>query len=66
MFGPFFFEGNLNGIAYLNMINDFVVPEMQQVFPRQQNGVFHLAWWAQDGAPAHRLLAVRHRLAELF
>lgn len=66
LLGPFFFEGNLNGQAYLNMINDFVVPEMDQIFPRQRRGAFRRVWWAQDGAPAHRLIAVRNRLAELF
>lgn len=64
--GPYFFEGNINGRAYLDMLNNFIVPEMEQIFPRQRRGAFRRAWWAQDGAPAHRLIAVRNRLTELF
>ena len=43
-----------------------VVPQMQQVFRRQQNGVFRRVWWAQDGTPPHRTPAVKDRLTELF
>lgn len=64
--GPFFFERNVNGQAYLQMINDHVVPQMEVHFEREQNGTFRYLWWAQDGAPAHRLIAVRNRLGELF
>lgn len=64
--GPFFFERNVNGRNYLNMINDQLVPQLQQHFDRQLDGVFRFLWWAHDGAPAHRLIAVRDRLRELF
>ena len=30
------------------------------------NGLFRDLWWAQDGAPAHRLVQVRDRLNEVF
>ena len=66
LLGPFFFQGNLNGQDYLNLINESVVPAMEQIFPRQRRGAFRRVWWAQDGAPPHRLVAVRQRLAELF
>ncbi len=56
----------MNGQNYLEIINNFVVPEMEHIFPRQRRGVFRRVWWAQDGAPPHRLLAVRERLRELF
>ncbi len=64
--GPFFFQRNVNGQAYLQMINQDVIPQLQLHFVQQENGSFHRLWWAQDGAPAHRLIAVRNRLQELF
>ena len=66
LLGPFFFERNLNGIGYLQILNKQVIPEVIENFPRQRRGVFRRLWWAQDGAPAHRLIAVRNRLAEVF
>ena len=62
--GPFFFERNVNGQAYLLMINQNVVPALQQHF--ENDVIFQRLWWAQDGAPAHRLVAVRNRLQDLF
>ena len=64
--GPFFFEGNVNGAAYLRMINEDVVPQLRINFEQLENGMFRYLWWAQDGAPCHRLIAVRNRLRELF
>ncbi len=64
--GPFFYEMNLNGAGYLQLLNENVIPAMERNFLRQGNGVFRHLWWAQDGAPAHRLIAVRNRLQELF
>ena len=32
----------------------------------EAGGAFRNLWWVQDGAPAHRLVAVRERLRELF
>ncbi|XP_038052817.1 uncharacterized protein LOC119725481 [Patiria miniata] len=46
------------------MINEEVVTQMEIHFQRRQNGMFRYVWWAQDGAPAHRLIAVRNRLHE--
>ena len=48
------------------MINDDVIPQLQQHFQRQAGGAFRNLWWVQDGTPAHRLVAVRERLRELF
>jgi len=64
--GPFFFERNVNGNMYLQMINNDVLPQLEQHFERQIHGVFRHLWWIQDEAPAHRLIAVRDRLRELF
>ena len=64
--GPFFFNRNIDGLNYLQMINTDVIPQLQQHFQRQAGGAFRNLWWVQDGAPAHRLVAVRERLRELF
>ena len=65
--GPYFFEQNVNGIAYLRMLNEFVLPQLAEHFNNQYwEGRFRGLWWAQDGAPAHRLIAVRDRLNDVF
>lgn len=67
--GPFFFQQNVNGQAYLDMINQQVVPFIDHRLPRfrrQPNGQFRRLWWAQDGAPAHRMRQVTVRLRQLF
>ena len=67
IFGPYFFEQNVNGIAYLRMFNEFVFPQLAERFNNQHwEGMFRGLWWAQDGAPAHRLIAVRDRLNAVF
>ena len=48
------------------MINNDVIPQLEHHFERQIQGTFRNLWWVQDGAPAHRLIAVRERLRELL
>lgn len=65
--GPYLFDGNVDGLAYLRMLNEFAFPVLANNFNNQYwEGMFRGLWWAQDGAPAHRLLEVRHRLNETF
>ena len=65
--GPYFFERNVNGIAYLQMLLENVFPILVVHFRNQvENGLFRDLYWAQDGAPAHRLVEVRDRLNEVF
>ena len=65
--GPYFFDANVDGLSYLRMLNDFVFPQLANHFNNQYwEGMFRGLWWAQDGAPAHRLLGVRYRLNETF
>ena len=65
--GPFFFNRNVDGNAYLVMLNENIIPQLTEIFNNQfQNGHFLRLWWAQDGAPAHQLIAVRERLLEVF
>ena len=68
LLGPYFLDQNVNGECYLNMINDQVVPTLDQMprFARRRNGQFRRLWWAQDGAPAHRRRIVTDRLHQLF
>ena len=57
----------MDGRVYLRMLNDFVFPEFLNHFNNQYwEGRFRGLWWAQDCAPAHRLLEVRDRLNETF
>ena len=51
LIGPYFFERNVNGRTYLQMLENFALPN------QNLNTV-----WAQDGAPAHRTVAVTNRL----
>jgi hypothetical protein len=49
------------------MLNEFVLPQLAEHFNNQYwEGRFRGLWWAQDGAPAHRLIAVRDRLNDVF
>ena len=67
LFGPFFFEGSVNGLNYLTMLNEEVFPQLIRKFGNQfNNGPFARLWWAQDGAPAHNALQTREWLEEFF
>ena len=61
LLGPHYFEGNMNGQMYLEMINDFVLPECERLGVDTNDH-----WWFQDGCPAHRARIVRDRLQEIF
>ena len=60
--GPYFYDANVNGPNYLDMINNQVVPELHRLYGRTRVGDVPRIWWVQDGAPAHR----RDRLDVLF
>ena len=60
LLGPYFFEGNVNGVSYLQMVENFALPLLRRFYD------LNTVWWAQDGAPAHRTIAVRNRLNQLF
>jgi len=66
--GQFFYDVNINGELYLNILNDEVVPGMMEIFQNNLFGdvQFEDVWWFQDGAGAHRARAVALRLRELF
>jgi hypothetical protein len=54
--GPFFFDKNVDGVRYLNLINHDVVPQMMVEFDHNMydDNLFGNMWWFQDGAPSHR------------
>ena len=58
--GPYSLDRNVDGIAYLRMLNEFVFPQLAVHFGNQHwEGLFRGLWWAEDGAPAHRLVQAR-------
>ena len=62
LYGPFFFdERTVNGQSYLHMLQNFFIPELQQVRGLLQRVVFQ-----QDGAPPHFALNVRAYLDQTF
>ena len=60
--GHFFYDNTQNGLKYLDMIIDEIIPELRRIYGDQ----FGRIWWFEDGASAHRPLIVRERLHELF
>jgi hypothetical protein len=65
--GPYFFEGNVDGVAYLQILHEYDLPLLAVHFRDHfENGLFRDLWWAQDGTPAHQLLEVRDRLNGVF
>ena len=49
------------------MLNEFAFPQLAIHFKNQfWEGLSRGLWWAQDGAPAHRLIEVRDRLNKVF
>ena len=60
--GPIFLERNLKGEIYLEIMNDIIIPHLLDEF----GDIFDRLWWAQDEAPAHRLIIVHDRLNEVF
>ena len=55
-----FFVGNVNNGSYLDISNNFDLPQLEDFFiTKFENGIFQHLWWMQDGALTHRLLAIR-------
>ena len=54
--GPKWFEGNLTGNAYLNILNEQIIPELRQIHGTRMNRM----WWIQDGALCPRTIPVRN------
>ncbi|KAJ8939827.1 hypothetical protein NQ318_013046 [Aromia moschata] len=65
--GPFFVNGNLNGI-YFALLQNNVVPTMANLYPAEGNPQLpgNTIWLKQDGAPAHYEVNVRQYLHTIF
>lgn len=60
--GPYFFDDNIvNARTYLNMLQNYLVPELARRNLTGENIIF-----MQDGAPSHYSLVVRHWCDENF
>lgn len=60
--GPFFIDGNLNGVKYLALLRNHIIPSLQQI----QDITLQDLWYQQDGCPAHNTLVVREYLQTIF
>jgi len=58
--GPIFFDGIVDGINYLNMLRDVVVPQLRT------RANFAELYFQQDGATPHYALLVRNYLDNIF
>ena len=58
--GPVFFDGNVDGNNYLNMLSDVVVPQLRT------RANFAELYFQQDGATPHYVLLVRSYLDNVF
>ena len=61
--GPLFYDENLTGEIYLEMLNELIIPSLELAYPGNK---FQRLWFQQDGAPAHRRIIVKARLQEVF
>ena len=65
--GPHFFNRNVNGRTYRDMLERVAFPAVAHIYyHRFQNGVFNDVWWFQYGAPPHGSLQVRQTLRQRF
>lgn len=66
--GPYFIEGTLTGVKYLELLRDHLVPALSVLYPNHDdpdvpnNSLFY----QQDGAPAHYRVTVRDYLNDIF
>lgn len=59
--GPYFFEGNVNSAAYLDMLNNYALPRLQEL-----GFDFNQVYYQHDGSPVHFQIDVRNLLDENF
>jgi hypothetical protein len=60
VYGPFFMETTITGIVYLDMLQQFPIPQLDE---DDKGGRIHSQ---QDGAPPHYLRQVREYLSTRF
>ena len=64
--GPYFFNRNVNGQTYREMLQQFAFPAIRHIYQRYNGEEFDDLWWFQDGAPAHSALDTRRLLRQRF
>lgn len=66
--GPFFIDGNLNAVKYLQLLREHIIPELIRLFPNRENAArpSEQIWFQQDGAPPHFAVNVRGYLNAIF
>ena len=57
--GPYFFDGPVNHTSYLNMLQQWFIPKLNELGIRE-------VWFQQDGVPARYALTVRDYLNDTF
>ena len=60
--GHLFYEGNLNGERFCQMLEQQIISQIEKFYGAQFDNV----WWIQDGAPCHRRVLVSNYLKESF
>ena len=61
--GPFFLEGTLTGVGYLELLQEEIIPQMKQVLGEE---LFTKIYFQQDGASVHRKREVLSYLHDVF
>lgn len=66
--GPYFFDGNVNGQKYLQCLQEFLIPNLVNLFPSRNEPGVHCEnlWYQQDGASPHYAVQVRAYLDQVF
>lgn len=69
VYGPYFFEGNVTGAAYHEMLEQYLLPGLHATFGDGPNGngfSFNDMYFQHDGAPAHCTNLIRDSLNNEF
>ena len=60
--GSFFFDNNVNGMSYFEILIEEILPALVLLLPV----TIWILWWTQDGAPVHCFREINHCLKEVF
>lgn len=59
--GPYFIDGNLTGVKYVELLQNQIIPSLQQLGVQLGD-----TWYQQDGCPAHNTIVVKNYLRDIF